>query len=110
METVEIKIEQTKKVASIIKVTMPSFWRDAYGEFIALLDTETVVKLYISPSGNYTSIINAKPSALSESVSDAAANWMICDENEFMDAYNKAHESIRLKPALVENESREFEL
>lgn len=89
-------IEEEKEIA------VPSFWKeplDLLPEYIAVLDEHTAVKLTII--GGITTIKMGHPDELMAIIREAHFEYNPCTEYEFMHTYNRAHDSLRLKPTEV---------
>lgn len=87
-----------------IELTPPLFWKDEkYNDFIGFLDEHTVARVTaITP--DRISMSNGKPSNMIWDLQEAYNKFIPCSEQEFLDAYEGARESIRLEPLLDDKE------
>jgi hypothetical protein len=92
------KIEQTKEIS----VPVPSFYKEptSYGPtYIAILDEQTIVKVY--KGLHFSNVSNGTTESMKDDLANAVSNYLLCEEEEFINAFNDVVESMRLKPELV---------
>lgn len=94
-----IQISIKKEVEETRDISIPCFFKESgYERYFAVLDEETQVRLTVLSSLGYTNIMHGTIDG--RDLSNAYKEYELCTEEEFMTAYNKAHESIRLAPVI----------
>lgn len=92
-----IQISIKKEVEETRQVNIPCFFKtNDRDKYFAVLDEETQVSLLVI--NDYTCIRHSNVD--NRDLSEAYRDMDLCTEEEFMAAYNKAHESIRLAPVI----------
>lgn len=105
MSTLTIKTSVSKEVEK--KIILPSFWKFNQGKYLAAIDEKTCIRFYASEDGEYISIQHTTCEFSAREIAEADANWNIITEEQFLAAYDDAHEAIRMKPALIDTGSDE---
>lgn len=95
-------ITQTKE----LDILLPLFYKlDEYGTtYIAVLNEQTFIKLYINRKGDFVSIVHCVPNKNNgEEILKAMNSWEAIKEQEFLSAYDDALSAISLRPKLNES-------
>lgn len=96
------QITQTKE----LDILLPLFYKENdYGTtYLAVLDEQTFIKLFIGTRGDFVSIVHSCPAKdNSEDIVRAMKNWEAIKEQEFLQAYDDALSAISLRPKLNES-------
>lgn len=99
MQTLTLKANVTTERE--IEIQIPFFRRTKdEKEYIGLLDEKTVVRMYKGLF--HTSVTNSQLDFMERTkLLEAAETWEHCGEQEFLDAYDAAIESMSLHPKLA---------
>lgn len=101
MITLETTITHTEK--RTLKVNTPAFWKNptsVYDEYIAVLDEKTFIKILTLWSGESLMIDHGTVERNTGNILKAQSDWNIITEQEFMQVYDDAWESMRLQPKM----------
>lgn len=100
MSTLTIKSTVSREVEK--KITLPAFWKKENGKYLAAIDEKTCIKFFASEDGEYISVSHSTCQFSLDDIAEAEAKWDPTTEQEFLSAYDDAHESIRMKPMLID--------
>lgn len=96
------QITETKE----IEITLPVFFKEnaSWDNYLAVLNEQTAIDLYISKDGDYTSITHTIAEMKNDKILKAIdEKWSRVSEVDFLQAYDDAISSISLRPKLNEN-------
>lgn len=93
-----MKIKLTKSIEEEREISIPAFFKSDT-RYFAVLDEETQVTLTLLPSIGYTNIRHG--SLEQRDISEAYKEMDLCTEEDFLEVYNKAHDSVRLRPLIT---------
>lgn len=94
---IQIKKTETKE----LNVDTPSFYRE-YNDYYAILDENNILKAY--KADDYCRVSNCSPSIMMNGDWSFIKDENIITEQEFMDAFNQAHNFLSLKAELKVSE------
>lgn len=102
MIQLEATITHTEKKTLI--VSAPSFWKEPtkyYDVYRAVLDEKTFIETMRLYNGEVVSVKHASIEKAKESILEAQLKWDVVTEQEFMQNYDDAWESMRLQPKVA---------
>lgn len=110
MITLETTITHTEK--RMLNIEAPSFWKNPskhYDEYRAVLDEKTFIEVASLWNGEVVRIDHTTVERRSDRVLEAQEKWNVITEQEFMQVYDDAYESMRLTPKMftIGNEKEE---
>lgn len=108
-----MKLQTTITQTKEIEITLPVFYKEnvVSDNYLAVLNEQTAISLFINKAGTYTSIIHTTPEDLSGEIRRAYNNhkeWTVISEVDFLQAYDDALSAISLRPQLREDEPQSF--
>ena|SRR5687767_4512409 len=110
MLTIKISETVTKELITEKKVAVPAFWKhNNFREYVAVLNEQAAIKMYVSNSGNYSSLQHGTPEEMQEQIKEAYINFSPCTEEEFMQEYDDLTSAIALRPKLNESFTESLE-
>lgn len=100
-----MKLQTTITQTKELDILLPLFYKKVeYGtNYIAVLNEQTFISLFISHNGDMVSIMHSVPDKRnSEEIVKAMKSWEAIKEQEFLSAYDDALSAISLRPKLNE--------
>lgn len=99
MINLETTITHTEK--RMLTITEPSFWKEPapYSDvYRAVLDENTFIEVWRLYGGDRVDIMNSTVKLAADKILEAQTKWTPVTEQEFMQNYDDAWESMRLTP------------
>lgn len=107
-----MKLQTTITQTKEIEITLPVFFKEnaSWDNYIAVINEQTAIHLYISKDGEYTSITHTTPDMKNLEIKRAldTKDWSKISEVDFLQAYDDAISSISLRPQLHDGEPQDF--
>lgn len=99
-----MNITTKSTVTKDIEISVPMFKKknDDWQYYVAILNDKTGISITLSEETGYFNITHSPPHAMDHSIIPAL-NWEDISEEEFLEAHEKALQSLSLKPQLVED-------